>query len=106
MKKRKTNNQALPVINPSAAGIDVGATFHVVSVSPDLCEDSVQTFQAFTSDIHRLADWLVKIGITTVAMESQAFTGSLYMKRWKVEDYTLYSLTPAKHVLFLVVIRM
>jgi transposase len=70
MKKRKVNSQALPVINPFAAGIDIGATFHVVSVSPDLCEDSVQTFQAFTSDIHRLADWLVKIGITTVAMES------------------------------------
>lgn len=70
MKKRKAKSQALPVINPYAAGIDVGATFHVVSVSPDLCEDSVQTFQAFTSDIHRLADWLVKVGITTVAMES------------------------------------
>jgi transposase len=30
----------------------------------------VQTFQAFTSDLQRMADWLVAVGIQTVAMES------------------------------------
>ena len=29
-----------------------------------------QTFQSFTGDLYRLANWLVDIGITTVAMES------------------------------------
>jgi hypothetical protein len=28
-------------------------------VSPDLCDEPVQTFQAFTSDLQRMADWLV-----------------------------------------------
>jgi transposase len=60
----------LPVIHDRAAGIDIGARFHVVAVPPDLCEQPVQTFQAFTGDIERMADWLVSIGIKTVAMES------------------------------------
>lgn len=70
MDKRKAQGQALPVINPDAAGIDIGPTFHVVAVSPARCDEPVQTFQAFTADIHRMADWLVKQGITTVAMGS------------------------------------
>jgi transposase len=60
----------LPVIHERAAGIDVGSRFHVVAVGGDLCEEPVQTFQAFTSDLQRMADWLVAIGIETVAMES------------------------------------
>lgn len=70
MKKRQTQNQSLPVINPDAAGIDIGSTFHVVAVAPDRSEEPIQTFQSFTTDIHRMADWLVRLGITTVAMES------------------------------------
>ena len=29
-----------------------------------------ETFQAFTSDLVRMADWLITLGIQTVAMES------------------------------------
>ncbi|MFJ1472550.1 hypothetical protein [Massilia orientalis] len=36
----------LPIIHPFAAGIDIGSRFHVVVVSPDLCDEPVQTFQA------------------------------------------------------------
>lgn len=53
-----------------AAGIDIGARFHVVGVTPELCDEAVQTFQAFTGDIERMAHWLVSIGMQTVAMES------------------------------------
>jgi len=60
----------LPVIHERAAGIDVGSRFHVVAVGADLCDEPVQTFQAFTSDLQRMTDWLVGMGITTVAMES------------------------------------
>jgi len=62
--------QSLPVINSSAAGIDIGASFHVVAVPPDRAGDTVRTFNAFTGDIEQMADWLVQEGITTVAMES------------------------------------
>ena len=53
-----------------AAAIDIGARFHVAAVAPERCSEPVQTFQAFTSDIKRMADWFVSLGIKTVAMES------------------------------------
>jgi len=60
----------LPVIHERAAGIDIGSRFHVVAVSPGLASQPVQTFQAFTGDLKRMATWLVETGVTTVAMES------------------------------------
>jgi transposase len=57
--RRKTK---LNIIHTRAAGIDVGATFHVVAVPPELSPEPVQAFQSFTGDLYRLADWLVEIG--------------------------------------------
>jgi len=70
MKNKPRSNKGLPVINPTAAGIDIGSMFHVVAVDPSLSNEPVQSFNAFTADINRMADWLVKIGVTSVAMES------------------------------------
>ena len=60
----------LPIVNARAAGIDIGSRIQVAAVPPELSDDPVQTFQSFTADIERMADWLVSLGITTVAMES------------------------------------
>jgi len=60
----------LHILHPRAAGIDVGSTFHVVAVPPELSPEPVQPFQSFTGDLYRLADWLIEVGVTTVAMES------------------------------------
>src|SRR3989442_8140243 len=57
-------------INPNAAGLDVGSTFHVVAVPADRDDQPVRTFRTVSGDLHRLADWLEATGITTVAMES------------------------------------
>jgi len=65
-KKRR----GLPVVNDCAAGIDIGSRFHVAAIPPDLSDEPVQTFQSFTTDLHRMADWLIASGISTVAMES------------------------------------
>jgi transposase len=70
MPRRSSKPAGLPVIHERAAGIDIGSRFHVVAVPPDLCDDPVQSFQAFTSDIERMANWLVSTGVRTVAMES------------------------------------
>ena len=67
-KQRKA--MGLPVINAYAAAIDIGARIQVAAVPPELCDTPVQTFQCFTADIERMADWLVSSGIKTVAMES------------------------------------
>lgn len=70
MTRARGRPEGLPIIHARAAGIDIGSRFHVVAVAPNLAAEPVQTFQAFTGDIQRMADWLISIGIETVAMES------------------------------------
>ncbi len=54
------------VQNPHAAGIDVHSDNHVVCVGLDM----VDTFGAYTADLHQIVAHLRRQGITTVAMES------------------------------------
>ena len=69
MAKRRLSSP-FSTINPHAAGIDIGATHHVVAVGADRDAMPVRTFRTFSGDLHALADWLQAVGITTVAMES------------------------------------
>jgi hypothetical protein len=59
-----------PVLEPNAAGIDVGAREMFVEVPPGRDENPVRVFATFTEDLEQLADWLLHCGVTTVAMES------------------------------------
>ena len=72
MSTRQSGAQpaGLSLLNPNAAGIDVGATSHYVAVPADRAEQSVREFEAFTTDLYRLADWLAECGVETVVMES------------------------------------
>lgn len=75
MAKSKTgrhtkSRRPLVPIHRDAAGLDVGATFHVVAVPPDRDPVPVRSFKSFTGDLHALADWLKAVGVTTIAMES------------------------------------
>lgn len=81
MSRRSIKPTGLAVIHERAAGIDIGARFHVVGVAPELCDEAVQTFQAFTGDIERMTDWLMSLGIETVAME---FTGVYWVPVFEV----------------------
>lgn len=67
---KSTRQQTLLTVHPHAAGMDIGSRFHVVAVPPDRSPEPVRTFESFTADLHRMVDWLVELGITTVAMES------------------------------------
>lgn len=78
---RRLQPTGLPIINGKAAAIDIGSRFHVAAVPPNLCDDPVQTFQAFTADLQRMADWLVALGIETVAMES---TGVYWIPAYEI----------------------
>lgn len=60
----------LKQVNLYAAGIDIGSRSHFVAVPEELDEGPVREFAGFTGDLHQMADWLVEIGIQTVAMES------------------------------------
>ncbi len=66
----KDRGPGLPTVHRHAAGIDIGSTFHVVAVPQECDEQPVRSFQSFTGDLHRLADWLAERAITTIAMES------------------------------------
>ena len=68
--KSKARKSVLERINPNAAGIDIGANFHLVAIPEDRAEENIRKFGPFTSDLHRLADWLTEHHIETVAMES------------------------------------
>ena len=59
-----------PLLEPNAAGIDVGAREMFVAVPPDRDEKPVRVFATFTEDLQRLTDWLIRCGVTTVVMES------------------------------------
>lgn len=66
----RTSPSALARITPDAAGIDCGAAEHYVAVPPDRDGRPVRAFGVFTSDLARLADWLVACGVRAVAMEA------------------------------------
>ncbi len=73
-KTSKTKRSNLPKhlqhINSRAAGIDIGSRSHFVAVPEGSSEQTVREFSTFTDDLHRMADWLISCGVTTVAMES------------------------------------
>lgn len=86
-RQGRGTNRSLPLINPNAAGIDVGATAHYVAVPADRDEQPVRRFGAFTEDLHALAKWLQQCGVQTVAMES---TGVYWIPLYQIlQDYGL-----------------
>jgi transposase len=62
--------EELSQVNLNAAGIDVGSQMHMVAVPVGRDEVSVRKFEAFTTDLEALADWLESCGVMSVVMES------------------------------------
>jgi len=95
--QKKRHSQGLPVLNPYAAGIDVGDTMHDVAISDGASGFEVREYLSFTEDIENLVGWLKSEGITTVAMESTGvYWLNLYLmlEEADIEPY----LVNAKHV--------
>jgi hypothetical protein len=66
----KKSLEALSIIHPNAAGVDIGSREIWVALRPDHEGETTRCFATFTPDLHHLADWLVEHGVDTVAMES------------------------------------
>ena len=84
---------SVPVVNPHAAGIDIGSTSHFVCVA----QDNVQEFSVFTSDLHLIAQHLLEHGVKTVALESTGFYWKplfIMLQSYKLEVY----LVNARHL--------
>ena len=58
------------VVNPHAAGLDIGASEIWACVPADRDATPVRAFGTFTPDLQALAAWLVACRVTSVAMES------------------------------------
>lgn len=85
------------LINPNAAGIDVGDTEMVVAVSPQATEQNVRTFGAFTCDYEQIIDWLNQCQVTHVALESTGvYWVQLYLMLLKANFDVI--LANAKHI--------
>lgn len=62
--------ETLPIVNPNAAGLDIGSDEIWACVPIDRAAQPVRKFATFTPDLMALADWLSACHIETVAMES------------------------------------
>ena len=71
---KKTNGKKaeknLEVINPHAAGIDIGSKQHYVAVSSEKTSKPIREFGTTTAELKSIVSWFKAIGVTTVAMES------------------------------------
>src|SRR5881296_1642737 len=99
-KQPASGPSLLERLNPNAAGIDCGSAMHYVAVPADRDAEPVRAFATFTADLHRLADWLVACGVTTVAMES---TGVYWIPLYEILearglDVLLVNARHVKHV--------
>lgn len=94
--KKKAQTQPI-LLRPDTAGIDIGATELFVAVPPDRAEQSIRSFEAFTEDLHALADWLKDCRIRHVAMES---TGVYWIPLFQVLEARGFEvcLVNARHV--------
>lgn len=63
-------NEVWTVVNPQAAGLDIGASEIWACVPADRDDTPVRCFGTFTPDLQALTAWLVACRVTTVAMES------------------------------------
>src|SRR5262249_21580703 len=82
----------LQVQNPHAAGIDVHSDNHVVCVGPG----QVGTFGAYTADLHAVADYLRRAGVTTVALESTGVYWIPLFEHLEGQGFQCYLLDPAQ----------
>jgi transposase len=107
MKKRKKDQdkrqtkdkpqEIFQMINPNAAGIDIGSEEHWVAVPEDRDEQPIRKFGCFTSDLYSLADWLKKCNIESVVMES---TGVYWIPLFQILERRGFEvkLVNARHV--------
>lgn len=95
--KAKRESKGLGIINPGAAGIDVGSEKHYVAVGPGKSDMPVRSFGCYTPDLEEMARWLKQCGITTVAMES---TGVYWIPVYQVltQHKLDVKLVDARHV--------
>ena len=75
----KNKNVKMEIVNPCAAGIDVGSRSHFVAIGQSSTE--VREFGVYNEDLHNLCKWLTENNIKTIAMES---TGTYWQNLYAI----------------------
>jgi transposase len=75
----KKKNVSMEVVNPNAAGIDIGSRSHYVAIGQ--IDEDIREFGVYNEDLQALAQWLLDNKIKTVAMES---TGTYWQNLYAV----------------------
>lgn len=70
---------SMEVVNPNAAGIDIGSRSHWVAVGQK--DEDVREFGVYNEDLFAIAYWLQEKKIRTVAMES---TGTYWQNLYAI----------------------
>lgn len=88
---------AIKIINPDAAGIDIGASSHFVAVPAGRDKETVKEFNCYTPDIKKMIAWLKQCKVKTIAMES---TGSYWIPVFEMLEQAGFevNLVDAHHV--------
>lgn len=80
-RARSNSIDAMTMVNPGAAAIDIGSTMHMAAINPNADANPVRAFGTFTGDLHDMARWFKDSGVTSVAMES---TGVYWIPAYEV----------------------
>ena len=89
-KRGEKRERRSAILEPDAAGIDIGAEEIYVAVPLDRDEQATRRFSSFTCDLYAMAEWLKCCRIRTVAMES---TGVYWIPLFQILEergFTVY----------------
>jgi len=95
--QKASRPEEFDMINPHAAGIDIGSKIHYVCVPIGRDNERIKSFGCFTEDINKMASWLKKCKVQSVAMES---TGVYWIPVYQILEQEGFevNLINAQHV--------
>jgi len=91
VQKRLTlTQQALDVVNPNAAAIDLGSREHYVAVPEDRDPEPVRHFGCFTRELRQMATWLKACVSRRWRWKPRGFIGCRFTIFWRTRDSRLF----------------
>ena len=98
VRKPQSPSSAIPhMLQPNAAGVDIGATEIYIAVPAGRDSQTVRCFRTFTADLQAAADWLRRCSVESVAMESTGVYWIPFFQILEASGFEVF-LVNARHV--------